>query len=110
MPRALVVDVACVIAYNVLVNYTAADFTTKPNGTLSDAAANTIRSDVSTAIQTSMVGVGMISGFQVAVDQTQNINLTNKLAVTITIQGVAYLLEIDVTTGFASQLASTPQS
>ena len=110
VPRALVMDVACVIAYNVLVNYTAADFTTKPNGTLSDAAANTIRSDVSTAIQTSMVGVGMISGFQVAVDQTQNINLTNKLAVTITIQGVAYLLEIDVTTGFASQLASTPQS
>lgn len=110
LPRAIVMDVACVIAYGVLVNYIAADFTTKPNGTLTDSAANTIRNDVSAAIITNMLGVAMISGFSVAVDQTQNINITNKLAVTITIQGVAYLLEIDVTTGFASVLAATPTS
>lgn len=110
LPRAIVMDVACVIAYGVLVNYVAADFTTKPNGTLTDSAANTIRGDISTAIVQNMQGVAMISGFSVVVDQTQNINITNKLIVTITIQGVAYLLEIDVTAGFASVLASTAQS
>lgn len=110
LPRATVMDVACVIAYGVLVNYVAADFTTKPNGTLTDSAANTIRNDISTAIIANMVGVAMISGFSVVVDQTQNINLTNKLQVTITIQGVAYLLEIDVTTGFASVLTSQATS
>lgn len=109
LPRALVMDVVCNIVFGVLVNYVAADFTTKPNGTLTDSAANTIRGDISANIKQTMVGPGMISGFSVVVDQTQNINITNKLAVTVTIQGVAYLLEIDVTTGFASVLAAPAQ-
>jgi hypothetical protein len=110
LPRALVIDVACSVVTQVLTNYVAADFTTKPNGTLTDAAANTISNDLSSAIQTNMTAVGMISGASVSVDQTQNILQTNKLLVTVTIQGVAYLLEIDVTTGYASVLSATPQS
>lgn len=110
LPRAIVIDVACVIVAGILGNYIAADFTTKPNGTLTDSAANTIKNDLSTAIRANMVGVAMISGFSVAVDQTQNINITNKLQVTVTIQGVAYLLEIDTTTGFTSVLSATPSS
>lgn len=106
LPRALVMDVACSIAHQVLSNYIASDFTTKPNGTLSDSAAKTIWGDCYKAIQSGMKGVGMISGFTVVVDQTVNIQTSKTLNVAITIQGVTYILQVDVPIGFTDTLAA----
>lgn len=106
LPQAIVMDVACTLAYGALVNFVAADFTTKPNGTLSDVGAAAIYSAVYDAITSGMVGVGMISSFAVLVDQTQNIQVTQVLQVTITILGVAYVLQINVPIGFTNNLAA----
>lgn len=108
LPRALVMDVACVVAHDALEQFADADLTTNSNGTLSDSAAKTIWQTVYSALQSAMAAVGMISGFSVAVDQTQNILVTQTLSVTITILGVAYVLQINVTMGYANQLAAQP--
>lgn len=106
LPQGLVMDVACTIAHGVLSNFIAADFTTKTNGTLSDSAANTIKGAVYDAIQSNMVGVGMISSFSIVVDQTQNIQVTKILQVSISILGVVYILQVNVPIGFTNALAA----
>lgn len=106
MPYALVMDVACSIAHDALEQFVNADLQAKSNGTLSDTDAATIRGAVEDAIDANMTNVSMISGRAVAVDQTQIITQTKKLIVTITIQGRAYVLEVDVTLGFANALAA----
>lgn len=107
LPRAIVMDVACTLVQQALADFIAADFTTKPNGTLSDVGASTIYNAAYNALQSGMVAVGMISSFAVQVDQTQNILVTSKVTVTITILGVGYVLEEDVTIGFANALAAS---
>lgn len=106
LPRGLVMDVACTVAYNVLVNFIAADLLTKPNGTLTDTAAGTIAGAVLNAIDNAMTSVGMISDRTVVVDQTNNVLTTQVINVTITILGVAYVLQINTTTGFATDLTA----
>jgi hypothetical protein len=107
LPRAIVMDVACTLVQQALVDFVAADFTTKPNGTLSDVGASTIYNAAYGALQSGMVAVAMISSFSVQVDQTQNILVTNKVTVTVTLLGVGYVLEEDVTIGFANALAAS---
>lgn len=106
LPAALVMDVACTLTYNALVNFVFADLTTKSNGTLTDVAASTIYRAVYDAIQSAMVGVGMISTFAVVVDQTQNVQITKTIVVRITILGVVYVMEIDTSIGFTNSLAA----
>jgi cell division protein FtsX len=53
-----------------------------------------------------LLAAGMISGFSVAVDQTQNIQQTQTLVVTISILGVVYVLQTNVTIGYASTLTA----
>ncbi len=107
LPRAIVMDVACTLVQQALVDFIAADFTTKPNGTLSDVGASTIYNAAYGALQSGMKAVAMISDFSIQVDQTQNILVTNKVSVTITLLGVGYVLEEDVTIGFANALAAS---
>lgn len=106
MPFALVMDVACSIAHDALEQFVNADLGTKSNGTLADVDAARVRQAVEDAIDANMTNVSMISGRSVQVDQTQIITQTKKLIVTITIQGRAYVLEVDVTLGFANSLAA----
>ena len=107
LPMGLVMDVACSIAHDVLENYVNADLLTNANGTLADTEAATIRGAVEDAIDDNMTNVAMISGRVVVVDTSQIITSTKKLVVTITIQGRAYVLEVDVTLGFANALAAS---
>ena len=104
LPLGLVMDVACSIAHDVLENYVNADLLTNANGTLADTEAATIRGDIEDAIDANMTNVSMISGRVVVVDTTQVITTTKKLVVTITIQGRAYVLEVDVTLGYGAVL------
>lgn len=105
-PRGEVMDVACAIAHSTLEQFVNADLQTAPNGTLLDKDADTVRMAVSNAMTAYMVNVGMISGFVVAVDQTNNIQSTSTLIVTITILGVGYILQETVTISFANALAA----
>lgn len=106
LPQGLVMDVACSLAQQALQQFVNADLQAANNGTLLDKDATTVKNAVSDAIKTGMLGVSMISGFTVVVDQTQNILVTKKLVVTITILGRAYILEVDVTLGYATQLSA----
>ncbi len=108
LPRALVMDVACTVSHDALEQFADADLTTNSNGTLSDSAAKTVWQTIYSALSSAMTAVGMISGFSVVVDQTQNILVTQTLQITITILGVAYVLQINVTIGYASQIAAQP--
>jgi hypothetical protein len=107
LPRAVVIDVACVFAYSALIDFQDADLITNANGTLSDAAAATVKAAVVQALD-QMKGASQISGYTVVVDQTQNIQVTQTLVVTITILGVAYVLQTNVTIGYANTLAAQP--
>ncbi len=106
LPRGLVMDVACTIAHSSLLQFVNADLQTKTNGTLADAAANTIANVVRTAIRSNMQNVSMISGFSVNVDQSTNIQITKTLIVTIVILGRAYALQVNVNLGYANTLAA----
>lgn len=106
LPLGLVMDVACALAQSALQQFINADLQAANNGTLLDKDAQTVYQAVWNAINTGMLGLSMISGFTVAVDQTQNILVTKKLVVTITILGRAYILEVDVTLGYATQLVA----
>lgn len=105
-PRGEVMDVACAIAHSTLEQFVNADLQTRPNGTLMDKDADTVRMAVSDALTANMVSVGMISNFVVAVDQTNNIQVTSTLIVTITILGVGYVLQETVTISYATALAA----
>ena len=107
LPRAIVIDNACDAAYFALIEFEAADLITNANGTLSDASAATVRAAIGQALD-QMKGASQISGYTVVVDQTQNIQVTQTLVATITILGVAYVLQSNVTIGYANTLAATP--
>lgn len=106
LPRGLVMDFGCAIAHASLEDFVNGDLQTAPNGTLLDKDADTVRNTVSKPMRENMLNVGMISAFTVVPDQTNDIQSTSTLKVTITIQGVAYVLQIDVTEMFANQIAA----
>lgn len=105
-PQGTVMDRACDIAHQVAQQEVNDDLQTKPNGTLRDSDAKRIRNAILTAYAAQMIGVKMITGAQVDVDQTQNIQVTKTVVITITILGVAYVLQVDVSLAFANQLAA----
>jgi hypothetical protein len=107
LPKAVVIDNACDAAYFALIEFQDADLITNANGTLSDSAAATVKAAVSQSLD-QMKGSAQISGYSVVVDQTQNIQVTQTLVVTITILGVAYVLQTNVTIGYANSLAAAP--
>lgn len=107
LPRAIVMDVACTAAYAALIEFMDADLITNANGTLSDSSAATVNAAVTQTLDQVLQATGMISGFAVVVDQTQNIQVTQTLVVTITILGVAYVLQCNTTIGYATTLAAS---
>lgn len=106
LPRALVIDVACTLTYNAMIQFQNADLVLRANGTLSDGAANTIRGAINDQLNQGMVAQKMISGFNVTIDQTQNILISNTIVATVTILGVGYALQQQVTIGYTNSLAT----
>lgn len=107
LPKGIVMDVACTVVHDVMSDFADADLTTKPDGTLSDSAAKTVFGACFSALTSVMTAAGMISDFSVAVDQTQNIQVTQTLVVKVSLLGVIYVLESDVSIGFTNTLAAT---
>jgi hypothetical protein len=105
-PYRLVMDVACDIAHGAGQQVVNDDLRANANGTLSDRDALAIKNAVLAALNTGMTNVGMISGCEVAVDQTQNILVTSTVVITIRILARGYALQETVTIGFANQLAA----
>ena len=105
-PFRAVMDVACDVVHQIGQQFINSDLQTNQNGTLSDLSARTIKTAIEGAIQAQMIALAMISGASVSVDQTQNILITGTVVITVTIIARAYVLEEDVTIGFANQLAA----
>jgi len=104
LPKAIVMDVACTVVHGAMSNFSDADLTTKPNGTLSDSAAKTIFGACYDALVSAMKSQAMISDFSIVVDQTQNIQITQTLVVYVDLLGVIYVLQSNVTIGFVNRL------
>jgi hypothetical protein len=105
-PYRAVMDVACGITHQAGQAFVNDDLRTNANGTLSDKDALAIKNATTSALTVGMTNVAMISGVQVAVDQSQNINITGTVVITVTILARGYVLQESVSIGYANQLAA----
>lgn len=104
LPRGIVMDLACTSVHDSLEQFSDADVVTNANGTLSDSAASTIGGAARDGLGSALLAAGSISGYTVVIDQSTNLQITPALKATVSILGVGYVLEEDVTIGFATSL------
>lgn len=99
-PQGSVIDVVCDIAKQEAVEEVDNDLILNSNGTVSESDALRIESACNLAIKNQCTDVKMISSGSVVVSRTQNVRNTGKLLMTVTINGVGYVTEVDITVGF----------
>jgi len=99
-PQGSVIDVVCDIAKQTAADEIDNDLILNTNGTISESDALRIESVTNQAIKNSCTDVKMISGGSVVVSRTQNVRTTGKVLMTVTINGVGYVTEVDITVGF----------
>jgi Protein of unknown function (DUF2586) len=100
-PQGSVIDVACSITYQTAVDEIDDDLILNPNGTLSSGEVRRIQTAIGKALNDNMTSNGMCSGVTVIVDPTTNVRSTGKVVITVTVDGVGYVLEIDANVGLA---------
>jgi hypothetical protein len=71
-----------------------------PNGTITALSAGGLETALYNGLDQALAG--QISGRTVAVDRTWNVQSTNTIKITATIQGDAYALEINVTLAYGT--------
>jgi hypothetical protein len=99
-PRGSVMDVACQITHQVGSLQINSDLRTTPAGTLYPPDAAAIAAEINTALNSSMVAVGMVTAARAVVDLTNNVQLTSTVLINVTIQGRAYVLTETISIGF----------
>ena len=102
MPLGKVMDIACGLVHQVGQDHINDDLLTQANGTLQRAALGNLQSDYDVAIATNMTALGMISAATVAIDPTTNVALTSTVSTSITINGVAYVLQENVSIAYGA--------
>jgi hypothetical protein len=100
LPLGNVMDIACDIVHQVGQQEIDADVRLNPNGTIYVNDALALQAVIGAALDAQMLGPNMISGYTVTVDQTNNVQATSIVNVTVTIQPRGYVLELDATIGF----------
>lgn len=100
-PQGSVIDVACSITYQTAVDEIDDDLILNPNGTLASGEVRRIQTAIAKALNDNMTSNGMCSGITVVVDPTTNVRSTGKVVITVTVDGVGYVLEIDASVGLA---------
>ena len=105
-PFRAVMDVACAVVFQTGSRFINDDLQTQPNGTLADSEVAELNAAFQDAIDQAMTNVSMISSATVSVSPTQNVNATGIVKVTVTIVARGYVLEEDVTIGFANTAAA----
>lgn len=101
-PQGSVIDVACSITYQTAVDEIDNDVILQANGTLTQGEVRRIQGAIQKALDDNMTSVAMCSSISVVVDPAQNVRSTGKVKITVTVNGVGYVLEIDAGVGLAS--------
>lgn len=99
-PQGSVIDTVCDIVKQTAADEIDNDLILNTNGTISESDALRIESVSNQAIKNNCTDVKMISGGTVVVSRTQNVRTTGKVLMTVTINGVGYVTEVDITVGF----------
>ncbi len=99
-PQGSVIDVACDITRQVAQDEIDNDILLNANGTILEGEALRIESEINNALKNNMTNERMVSSAACVVDRTQNVRATGKVKITVTVNGVGYVLEVDATVGF----------
>ncbi len=106
LPRGNVMDVGCAIVHQAAEEEINDDVRVNPNGTILEADALNIESVIFHALKSSMTG--MTSGDPtVVVNRAYDVRTNSKVPIAVTIDGKAFLQEIDVTIGFLNSAAAS---
>jgi hypothetical protein len=100
MPRGRVMDIASDAIQESGSPYVNARVKLNPNGTITALSAGGLETALYNGLDQALAG--QISGRTVAVDRTWNVQSTNTIKITATIQGDAYALEINVTLAYGT--------
>jgi hypothetical protein len=101
-PQGSVVDVACSITYQTAIDEIDDDLILNTNGTLASGEVRRIQSVLQEELDTFMTANAMCSSISVVVDPTTNVRATGKVVITVTVNGVGYVLEVDASVGLTS--------
>lgn len=103
-PMGAVIDYGSNIVHQVgtqELNANVRTLTAAKGGTIYENDARVIEKKIGGALRDNMVATGMISGQTVSVDRTNNVQSTKKLNVAVKLDAKGYILEEDITIGFA---------
>lgn len=106
LPLGSVMDIGCGIAHQVGQQEINEDIRLNDNGTIFENEAQAIESVMLGALNSQMVAKGMLSSAQVLVDRSNNIRATSTVNVAITLFSRGYVLQENITIGFASPFAA----
>lgn len=107
LPKANVMDIVCDIIQQVGAVEINDDLRAQANGTLFQNDALAIQNAMLGQIDANMTAAGMISSASVVVDQSANVKSTGIVPVSATINGVSYILQMNVNVGFQNPLAAS---
>lgn len=107
LPKGNVMDIACDIIQQVGAVEINDDLRAQANGTLFQNDALAIQNAMLGQIDANMTAAGMISSASVVVDQSANVKSTGIVPVSATINGVSYILQMNVNVGFQNPLAAS---
>lgn len=105
-PFRAVMDVACGVVFQVGQAEINDDLVTQKNGTLFPRDVKELNGAFDGALAREMTSVAMISGATASVSATANVRATGKVPVTVTLAARAYVLEEDISLGFANPLTA----
>jgi hypothetical protein len=106
LPLGNVMDVGCSLAHQVGQQDINEDIRLNDNGTIFENEAQAIESSMHGQIDAQMTAKNMISSATVAVDRSNNVRATSEVNVAITLFSRGYILQENVTIGFASPFAA----
>lgn len=107
LPLGNVMDVACAIVHQVGQQEINSDIRLNDNGTIFENEAQAIERVMLGQLNAQMTSQDMISNATVSVNRNNNIRATSKVEVTVTIFSRGYVLEMDITIGYADPFAAT---
>jgi len=106
LPLGNVMDVGCALAHQVGQQDINEDIRLNDNGTIYENEAQSIESSMHGQIDANMTAKNMISSATVVVDRSNNVRATSEVNVAITLFSRGYILQENITIGFASPFAA----
>ena len=107
LPLGNVMDVACALVHQVGQQEINSDIRLNDNGTIFENEAQSIERVMLGVLNAFMTAKDMISNATVSVNRTNNIRATSTVEISVTIFSRGYVLEEDITIGYADPFAAT---